>query len=81
MQPAEGGERRDGLRSPRNPATSGKLFLFSPGYTCGCQAVEDLKVGNGYLMTGCVQIKYEHALFVPSGSALKLAVNGARRLV
>ena len=58
-----------------------RLFLFSPGHTCGCQAVEDLKVDNGYLMIGCVQIKSEHALFVPSGSALTLAVNGAWRLV
>lgn len=34
---------------------------------------------NGYLMTGLMQIKPECVLFVPSGFALKLAVNGARR--
>lgn len=55
--------------------------LFSPGHTWGCQAVEASKTGTGYLMAGVLQIKPEYALFVPSGFAPKLAVNGARRLV
>lgn len=58
-----------------------RLLFLPPGHTCGCQAVEDCTTGNGYLMTGLVQIKSEYLLFVPSGFALELAVNGARRWV
>lgn len=58
-----------------------RLLFFSPGHTCGCQAAEDSNTDNGYLMTGFMQMEPEYALFVPSGFALKLAVNGARRLV
>ena len=76
-----GGAQRWFLEPKGTQLPPERLFLFSPGHTCGCQAVEDLKVDNSYLMIGCVQIQSEHGLFVPSGSALKLAVNGARRLV
>lgn len=62
------------------PSLERSLF-FSPGHTCGCQAAEDSNTDNGYLMTGLMQIKPEYALSVPSGFALKLAVNGAGRLV
>lgn len=58
-----------------------RLLFFSLGHTCGCQAAEDSNTDNGYLMTGFMQMEPKYALFVPSGFALKLAVNGARRLV
>lgn len=81
MQPL--GEHEDGLptlRKPSCPSLERSPSLL-PGHTCGCQAVEDSQTDNGCLMIGLRQIKPEYALFVPSGFALKLAVNGARRLV
>lgn len=62
------------------PSLQRSLF-FSPGHTCGCQAVEDSKTDNGYLMSGFMQIQPEYASSVPSGFAFKRAVNGAGRLV
>lgn len=69
------GELEDGLPRESEPSHLWK-GLFSPGHTRGCQAVEASKLDNGCLITGLLQLRPECALCVPSGFALKLAVNG-----
>lgn len=64
------------LPRPREPSR-----LFSPGRTRGCQACGDSKTDSSCLMTSFLQIEPESALLVPSGFALKCAVNAARRRV
>lgn len=58
-----------------SPAISGKVCSHLDTRR-GVRPWRPLSWGNGYLMTGLLQLGPECALCVPSGSALQLAVNG-----
>lgn len=64
------GEHGDGVQRLRAQLSLERLLFFSPGHTCGCQAVDESKADNGYLMAGLMHIRPEYALFVPSGLPL-----------